>query len=311
MVVPTATPTAEPVTRKVAVIVNPVSCPNGIEQFESAVRQEFERHQIDWSAVHTSESVNASTLAKRAVDSGVAMVVAAGGDGTVMEAMNALIGTDVPLGVIPLGTGNLLAVNLAIPLDLAGAVDTALSGTPKRIDVVRVNDGEKYFAIMGGLGFDARIMAKTDRASKQRFGRCAYLWTAIKERRSQRFQVSVSLDGGAPIHLKAKSVLIGNLAQIAPNVRLFDNTAPDDGLIEVGLLKANSVEDFVRLGWRTLIGRPADDPQFDAYQARRVEIVARRPEPIEYDGDSAGMARRLSLTVASKAVAVMVPKSAD
>ncbi len=289
--------------RSVALIMNPVSCDDATK---AQITQEAGRSGLDCQVCETTEQMSADTLARRALAGGAELIIVAGGDGTVLGAINALVGTTVPLGIVPLGTGNLLALNLGIPTDIHDAFDVALNGDQRHIDLVNVNHGERYFAIMGGLGLDAQIMQTTDRTSKQRFGWFAYLWSGIKHLGRNRFWVNVTLDGKAPMRRRVKSVLVGNLPEIGPSIRLFERSQPDDGIIEIGILKANSLADFARLVWQVALGSPSDDDSFDTYQAAKIDIVARKREPVQFDGDHAGSATRLSLQVEPGALNIMV-----
>ena len=146
---------ASTAARAVTVILNPVSCPLGVDKIQEEIARLLTELGCEGTFLHTCEAETALALAQKALADGAKTIIAAGGDGTVMEALNALIGKDVPLGVIPLGTGNLLALNLDIPLTVPEAVKVAITGTSKKIDLVRVNHGEHYFAVMGGVGFDS------------------------------------------------------------------------------------------------------------------------------------------------------------
>lgn len=294
--------------KNVTLIINPVSCPNGVEARKAEIIPRLLERGWQVQTYETCAPEGALPEARRALEAGTDLVIVVGGDGTVMEAMNALIGTGVPIAIVPSGTGNLLALNLGIPWDLPHSLDIALTGVPKPIDLVQVDDGAKYFAIMGGVGYDARIMEETPRKVKQKIGRLAYIWTAIKNLRGQRFPVSLSIDGAPPIRQMAKSVLVANLGQILPKLTVFPDSRPDDGVIEVGILKAARPLDFVRLFFRSLVGRPQEDPAFDAYQARRLTLAIGREEPLELDGDVIARVRQLDLAVTPGAIQVMMPR---
>lgn len=292
----------------VAVIINPVSCPNGVEARKNEIIPVLQERGWQVQVYETCAPEGALPEAKRAVEAGADLIIVAGGDGTVMEAMNALIGTEIPIAIVPAGTGNLLALNLGIPWDTPRALEIALTGEPKPIDLVQVDNGKKYFAIMGGVGYDAKIMEETDRKTKQKIGRLAYIWTALKNLRGQRFPVTLSIDGAKATRQMAKSVLVANMGQILPKIKVFPEARPDDGLIEVGVLKASTVGDFLRLTFRAILGRPAEDPAFDAYQAHEISLTLHRKEPLQLDGDPITEVRRLDLKVAPGAIHVMMPR---
>lgn len=301
-------PAARRPIKNVTLIVNPVSCPNGVEARKHEIIPILEEHGWDVQSYETCAPEGALPEARNAVNRGTDLVIVVGGDGTIMEAMNALIGSDIPIAIVPSGTGNLLALNLGIPRDVAHSLDIALTGEPRPLDLVEVDGGKKYFAIMGGVGYDARIMEETPREVKQKVGRLAYIWTALKNLRGQRFPVVLSIDGAPATCQMAKTVLVANMGEILPKFKVFPEARPDDGLIEVGVLKAASIADFLRLLFRALLGRPEEDPAFDAYQAHEISIELGRDEPLQLDGDPIAAVRRLELKVAPGAILVMMPR---
>src|SRR5579883_414982 len=233
--IPSETPNS---AKNVTLIINPVTCPNGIDARKAEIIPALTERGWNVQAYETCAPEGALPEAKCAMESDTDMVIVVGGDGTLMEAMNALIGTSIPIAILPAGTGNLLALNLGIPWDTPGALDIALNGVPKPVDLVQVDGGKKYFAIMGGVGYDARIMDETDRRAKQKFGRLAYIWTALKNLGGQRFPFTITLDNGQTVRQMGKSVLVANMGEIMPGLKAFPNAKPDDGLVEVGILKA-------------------------------------------------------------------------
>ncbi len=289
-------------------IINPLSCPNGFDAMKAEIASALEGLGRDCTFYETCESEAALEIAKRAIAEGADLLLAVGGDGTIMQVINSVIGAEIPVGIVPAGTGNLLATNLGIPLSVAEAVEVAVNGTAKRIDLVSVNGGEKYFAVMGGLGWDAEIMRETSREFKQQLGRFAYIWTAIKDIRHRRFRVRISLDDGKAIHAIVKTVLVANMGQIAAGVSLFPDADPTDGILGVGVLKASDMFGIFRLIYHTLRRKPQESPSFDAYTARSIRVVAHRPKPLELDGDDMGDSTGFTAEIVPQAATVMVPR---
>ena len=146
----------------VYVIFNPVSGQTDPEQRKKTISDALARHGYTSQFIATSKEEGAQMLAHKAVADGADLLAVSGGDGTVMEAMAALVGTEIPIAVLPAGTGNLLSINLGIPTTVPDAVDVALSGDIYELDLARVGDG-RYFAIMGGIGLDAQVIAGAGR----------------------------------------------------------------------------------------------------------------------------------------------------
>ena len=207
---------------------------------------------------------------REAVESGCDLVVAAGGDGTVSSVADALAGTETPLAIVPLGTANVLAGELGIPLDLDAACallagDHALT----RIDAMAI-DG-KHYVTQVGVGLDAEMIRDTAGEHKRRFGRAAYLWTAavgLVGLRRRRFTLTV--DGVTSRHsalqvleAKVSGTLGSRPFRWGPDIR------PDDGRLDVCVIRARTVVDFLGiLGWQFVTGRHRRHPKVSYLPAR-------------------------------------------
>ncbi len=293
----------------VSIIFNPVSGKTNPEQRQKIISEALAAQGYRCQFISTTLEVGARALAAQAVKDGVDLLAVSGGDGTVMEALAALVGTDIPVAVLPAGTGNLLSVNLGIPITVPEAVNVALSGTPYALDLCRA-DGDRYFAILGGLGMDAQVVADADREAKDRMGKAAYFWAAFKNLPRRHAHVHISLDGGRPFRRKAKSVLLANMGQITGGVSIFPTASPNDGLLDVGILKAATLAHWTHLMGSALLGRAHYDPALEVHQARTVTITTRRPQPVQFDGEAEGRTRSLTVEVVPKAVQVLLPQAA-
>jgi len=207
---------------------------------------------------------DARRLAAEGVAGGAEIVAVFGGDGTTMQAAAALVGTDVALGVIPGGTGNLLAGNLRIPSAPARAVRALVTARPKLFDLGRMQrpDGEHYFAVACGAGYDARVMAETLGEHKRRWGMAAYVATTLRLIREIRSTDHVITIDGVVYDANAAMVLVANCGEvIPPYVRLGAGIRPDDGLLDVVVVRANGFGQSVRAVWDLLRKAPEVDGQ--------------------------------------------------
>jgi YegS/Rv2252/BmrU family lipid kinase len=230
-------------------------------------------------------------MTHQALADGAEVVVAAGGDGTVRVVCSELARTGVPLGIVPLGTGNLLARNLSLPLRATEAVEVALSGQDRAIDVVRVGGDElpdTCFTVMAGLGFDAAIMAGASDALKARMGWRAYVVSAVRNFRYPASRVEVSVDDGPYQRSRARTVVVGNVGLLQAGIPLLPDARIDDGLLDVVVIGDLTKPDFLATFPKVYAGRHVEHPLVTVSHARRVELAADRPRAVYADGEHAG-----------------------
>lgn len=265
------------------------------------------RHGLDVLRVEpTTPADPGTTAARRALAEGCDLVVCCGGDGTVRAVATALAGADVPLGVVPTGTGNLLARNLGIPLGLVAALEVALGGRDRRVDCGRV--GDRRFVVMAGLGLDAAMVGDAPPALKKALGWPAYVVSAARHLRDPSMRLRFRLDGGPWRHRRARSVVVGNVGALQAGVVLFPDADPGDGVLELAVLSPRSLRQWVRVV-RHLLRRSREDGDWlERHRFRELELGTTRPQPHELDGDDAGSARSLVVTVDPGALLVRVPR---
>jgi len=298
----------KPDQKSIFVIFNPVSGKSDPEQRKKIISDTLAAQGYNCQFIVTSKEEGAKELAAKAVKDGVDLIAVSGGDGTVMEAMSALVGTDIPIAVFPAGTGNLLSINLGIPITVPEAVTVALSGHKYALDLARTSDG-RHFAIMGGLGMDAQMIADADREAKNKLGKMAYLWAAFKNLPRRRAYVDIYLDDKPRLRRRVKSVLLANMGKITGGLEAMPTASPHDGLLDVGILKTATLGQWARLMGYAFLGRTQDDPSLEVYQARKIVLKARFPEPIQFDGEDGGRTRELTVEIVPKAVHILLPEA--
>jgi diacylglycerol kinase family enzyme len=245
--------------------------------------------------------------ARDAARAGAGLVLAAGGDGTVRAAAQGLAHTGVPLGIVPQGTGNLLARNLGLPVDEAAALDIALSGADRVLDLGRLDDGTA-FAVMAGIGFDALMMREAPEKLKSVVGWPAYLVGGVRGLRHRRLHATLHLDDQPPREAVVRTVLVGNVGKLQGGLELLPDATPDDGALDVALVSPRSAKDWIVLVVRGLTGRHKPDNRLELLRARRVEVRTRRVEARQVDGDLIDDGRGFSVEVDPGAVVVRVPR---
>jgi diacylglycerol kinase family enzyme len=247
-------------------------------------------------------------------------VVAVGGDGTVRVVAERLAGTGIPLAVAALGTGNLLARALGLPInDLPAAIESALTGAVRAIDVgqaaLRRADGSvdaHAFLVMAGMGLDARMAAGTNLRLKKRIGWLAYAEPIGRSVIGDAdFAVHYRIDGGRRHSARAHTVIVGNCGTLTGSVLLIPDARPDDGILDTVILRPRGPGDWVHIGVRLILARflhrtaagkavrrVTPRPYALRYgRARRVDVAFNAPQQLELDGDAFGsvVAARISI----------------
>lgn len=260
----------------------------------------------------TGGSGDARRFAMEAVADRQDVVAVFGGDGTTMQAAAALVGSETVLGIIPGGTGNLLAGNLRIPGNPVRAARALLDARHRPLDLGRMSreDGAHFFAVACGAGYDARVMAETTTEDKRRWRFAAYVATTLRlmpSLRSTRHRITVD---GAEYEARAAMVLVANCGEvIPPYVKLRSGIAPDDGLLDLIVIRADSFVESVRAVWEVLRdGNPLGrGPGLVGYaQGRAITVVTDTEEPVQLDGEPHGTTP-FAVEVVPHAIRVLVP----
>jgi YegS/Rv2252/BmrU family lipid kinase len=292
-------------------ITNPIAARTAPVPLD-AITRTLERAGWKTEVQSTSGPGDARRLAESGVASGVDVVVVYGGDGTTMQAAAALVGTDIPLGVIPGGTGNLLAGNLRIPASPARAARALVKARPRLFDLGRMerHEGSQYFAVACGAGYDARVMAGTLTEHKRRWGMGAYVATTLRLMPDLRSTIHAITIDGVEYEADASLVLVANCGEVIPRlVRLGPGIAPDDGLLDVVVLRANSFSQSLRAVWDLLRVSPGALGQA-AYVAhargREVRVETDPVQPVQLDGEPGGETP-FTASVVPGAIRILVP----
>jgi len=329
-------PEAVPSAKRLSVVLNPIKVED-VEAFQSTVAAmavEAGWREPTWHLTTPEDS--GTGQAELASVEGADLVIVCGGDGTVREVCAELAGTGIPVGIIPAGTGNLLARNLGIPLYIRAAIDIALTGQDRAIDMVKVTgdaagdrddepdgppeaegepDGdltapgiESHFMVMAGMGFDAAIMEGVNEDIKRKVGWLAYVISALKSLMFPVTKVELSVDGGEWTKHRARMVMVGNVGYLQAGMPLLPDATIDDGLLDVVLLNPRRFLSWIPLAVRVLAKRTRTDDTINRMTGRTVSIRAGVDTPRQLDGDSIGPGRELHMECIHGRLLVRVPR---
>jgi YegS/Rv2252/BmrU family lipid kinase len=303
----------------VTVIFNPVSGQGDPEERKRRITDALAEHGYSCQHLVTTPEQGARYWVEQALkeNSELDLIAVSGGDGTVVETMAALIGKNVPLAIFPAGTGNLLSVNLGLPKTVPEAVHAALFGERRRLDLGQITATNpaaepEFFAILAGAGYDASVIEGADRETKNRLGLGAYLWSALKNLRHRPVLAQIRLDKSQHrIRRRTNSVMIANMGMLQGNISVIPDASPDDGYLDVAILKAETLGNWLGLLGSILTRRLRSDPSIEFHKARHVEVELSEPQPMQYDGENTKTPRRAFVVeVLPGVVEVMVPKNA-
>ncbi|MEO7962698.1 MAG: diacylglycerol kinase family protein [Gemmatimonadaceae bacterium] len=211
-----------------------------------------------------------------------------GGDGTAMEVVGALVGTGIPVGILPGGTGNLVARALGTPLNVARAVPALITGSSREIDLGKLSDG-RYFAFAAGIGIDATMVATTTAEAKRRYGVAAYVGTAIRASLAlEQFTLRATIDGVIHV-LPATAVLLANFGAVLQGLfTLGPAISPYDGMLDLCVFSPADVRDAVSVGWRIMRKDFAPHPSMHFFKGRTFHLETEPSRPMQADGELLG-----------------------
>jgi diacylglycerol kinase (ATP) len=242
---------------------------------------------------------------REAVESGVEVVVAAGGDGTAGLVAGAIIGTPATLGILPLGSAMNIARSLGIPRDLSAAAEVLATGEIATVDVGRASDG--LFFEMASVGIDAAVLGEAHKLAEGSYRSIFGLLRAIVVYRPATMTIELDLETvrtGALMIVVANTPFTGAGLTLAPDARM------DDGLFDVAVYRHFSRWELVRHGLSIIAGRRSYSPKVRTYRSATVRIDARRPLPARADARDLGTTP-LALEIVPSALRVIVPRSTN
>jgi YegS/Rv2252/BmrU family lipid kinase len=298
---------------KTYVVLNPVAGVAEPGTVRARIEAALQAHDLPFEIYETtgSEHENIKKLVREAVRQGFQLFISAGGDGTLSSVIDGLVGSDIPLVIIPTGTWNALARALDIPLQVDGAIDLVFQ--PHRIQIIDAMDvGGNYFVLSVSAGVGALTMKDVERKDKRRLGKLADLRKAIAELlefRSYPFEVKID---STITRFRASELMVANTSILGLKaLRLDPSIRMDDGKLNVCRIYANTVGEYLKLGWSMLRGEQERNWNVLCIEAsNEVEIRSPRDLPVQGDGELIG---QLPVTVKlrPKAIRIVTPPHAE
>ena len=305
-------PSVAPKARHLAVILNPIKVEDPAT-FRALV--EARAGELGWGRptwFETTIEDPGRSMAHDAATAGADLVLVCGGDGTVRTVCAELAGTGIPVGVVPAGTGNLLARNLDLPLYLRSAIDVGLDGQDRAIDIVRISgDGlgeDQHFLVMAGMGFDAAIMEGANDQIKARVGWLAYVVSGLRNLMFPAVRIEVSVDDGPVTRHRARTVVVGNVGFLQAGLPLLPDATIDDGRLDVVLVNPARFLSWLRVVWRVIGRGKRTDDTLNRMTGRKVVIRTPHATPRQIDGDPVGAGHELICEYLPGKLLVRVPR---
>ncbi|MEW9121424.1 MAG: diacylglycerol kinase family protein [Thermotaleaceae bacterium] len=289
---------------KTLFIVNPTAGKGKALKPLGYIHQKLEEREISFDIKITKEKGEAEKIARWAAAEDYEKVVALGGDGTIYEILNGLIGRKTALGVIPLGTGNDFVKTMHIPHNIEEALDIVIRGRKKRIDCGKAN--ERYFMNVASIGLDAEIVQKTESIKQYISGPTAYVAGVFKTLFQYQFQkLAIDIDG---LRLEEKITLlaIGNGKYYGGGMKVTPDAQIDDGYFSICLIKELGKLKILSLFPTIFTGEHIKEPVVKLYRGKEISVRSEGPLLVNVDGDIIGKTPVI-FELVEKAIDVIVP----
>jgi diacylglycerol kinase (ATP) len=287
---------------RVLLLVNPTAGmrPASIADLEAELRARGAQVEV----ATTTRAGEGVTIARQAADSGVDVLLACGGDGTLNEAVNGLAGSTTALATFPAGTVNVWAREVGIPSDPVRNAALLWEGVRRRVDLGRA--GDRYFLLMAGVGFDADVAAQISGPEKRRWGALAYIGRGIVT--ALRWPIRrmwILLDDRA-IKRRLLFAVIGNTRLYGGVVNITHHAVADDGMLDVCLFGGRHVAEKLAHAWRVVTRSHTRAPTVEYYRAHQITLVTRPRMYVQVDGDTIGQTP-MQFAAVPRALTVIVP----
>ncbi|HTE24515.1 diacylglycerol/lipid kinase family protein [Flavitalea sp.] len=225
-------------------------------------------------------------------------VIAAGGDGTVKMAAEVILGKNIPLGIIPAGSANGMAKELEIPMEPAAAIELAVTGEPKPLDLIFIN--EEYCIHLSDIGLNARMLEHFEQFETRGF--IGYARALLKMLGRHQF-MRLNLQANNRVYKrKVVMAVIANASQYGTGAKINPTGNPSDGEFEVVLVRRLGLIELLKM---ILTGKPLDKNKTEVIKCKRMKLTATRPYPFQVDGESREMQKEINAVIEPGALQVI------
>lgn len=268
------------------VIVNPDSKPRRIKQYLKTALSIMRQNGFELSVYFTRGPGEVIPQTEKAIEQGYEALIVAGGDGTANEALNCLVKTNIPLGVLPFGGSNVLGRELQIPMHPIEAARTIAKKRVRDMDLGWI--GGRHFSMMASCGYDAYAISRTSRKIKKLIHQYAYIWAGIKDFIGYRpTPISIVMDDGKLIET-GTFIVIGNTHFYGGSHQVTPFAEIDDGMLDVCVYKGKYQFGLARFALSVLSQQHLNMRNVKYYRVRKVEMRAEKPTLVQVDGDLLG-----------------------
>lgn len=288
---------------KIQAIINPISGVGSKRKIPKMIEQMCSKGNCSLNISFTEYAGHASELTRKAIEEGATCIIAVGGDGTVNEIARAMIHSDTVLGIIPKGSGNGLARELHIPMDVRRALDLIIKGHVSTIDCCKAND--RIFFCTCGVGFDAAVSQKF--ANEKRRGSLTYIKNTVEEYLSYKPEPYELLVDNQTIKEKAFLVACGNASQYGNNAFIAPHANIQDGQMDITILSPFTPLDIAPLAIQLFTRQIDRNSKIKTLKGREVVIIRQKPGVMHLDGEPIMAESRIEISVLPKSLHVLTP----
>jgi diacylglycerol kinase (ATP) len=288
----------------IRVILNPAS--GQTEPELKIFNRTFKEAGYAWDVRITQQAGDGTRLAKEAIGDGADIIAVYGGDGSVMEVAAGMVGSNIPLGIIPGGTGNVISIELGIPRDTAAACALIASKSQTLRNVDLGTAGEVSFMLRTGIGLEATVTKSADRDAKDKYGIFAYVISAVQAlAEPDMVHYHLTIDG-KEIHSEGLSCVVANSGSLGvAGLALSSGVNVSDGLLDIFIIRKADLVSLFSLA-ASVIGGNENSETMPHWTGKEIDIVADPVQEVQADGELIGESP-VHIKVLPQALKVIVP----